>query len=125
MIVSSSAGLLGKKMESANLNNLMLRTDGFKNVFRGLTYKQSMPKPSPSHAGTYTSIGRRTPAKEYHFTRDADSRLDCEDNKQARRTQTAELASRSRGGEGREKEFQRAEKEESECFLRMLEKMGV
>jgi hypothetical protein len=97
MIVSSSATLLAKKFEGQSLNNLMLRTDGFKNVFRGLTYKQSMPKPTASHAGTYTSIGRRTPAKEYHFTRDAESRLDCDEPKQGRRTQTAEMASRGRG----------------------------
>ncbi len=98
MLVSSSAGLLGRKAEGQGLNSLMLRTDGFKNVFRGLTYKQSTPKPAASHAGTYTSIGRRTPARDYHFTKDADSKLDCEDtSKQPRRTQTAELGAR-RGG---------------------------
>lgn len=90
MLVSSSAGLLGRKGEVQGLNSLMLRTDGFKNVFRGLTYKQSAPKPAGSHAGTYTSIGKRTPARDYHFTRDADSKLDCEDpSKQPRRIQTA------------------------------------
>lgn len=90
MLVSSSAGLLGRKGDALGLNSLMLRTDGFKNVFRGLTYKQSSSKPTVSHAGTYTSIGRRTPARDYHFTRDADSKLDYEDtSKQPRRTQTA------------------------------------
>lgn len=77
MIVSASTGLLGKKLENPSLNNLMQRTDGFKNVFRGLTYKQSLSRPTGTHGGTYTSIGKRTPAKEYHFTRDADSRLEC------------------------------------------------
>lgn len=108
MIVSSSAGLLSRKLDGQGLNSLMLRTDGFKNIFRGLTYKQSAPKPAASHAGSYTSIGKRTPAKEYHFTRDNESRLEYEDPaKQQRRTQTAELGMRGHGGEGREKEFQR------------------
>ncbi len=72
MIVSSSMGTLNK-------NNILLRTDGFKNVFRGLTYKHSVPKsPQGCHAGTYTSIGKRTPAKEYHFTKDAESKLEIE-----------------------------------------------
>jgi hypothetical protein len=122
MIVSSSVGLLTKKFDNQNLNNLMLRTDGFKNVFRGLTYKHSMPKSSQGgHAGTYTSIGKRTPAKEYHFTKDAESKLECEEekSKQFRRTQTAEIASRAKG-DCREKDFSRAEKEESECFSKLL-----
>lgn len=100
MIVSSSAGLLSKKTDNQTLSNILLRTDGFKNVFRGLTYKHSTNKNTQaSHAGTYTSIGKRTPAKEYHFTKDAESKLDGEEDrsKQFRRTQTAEIATRSKG----------------------------
>lgn len=65
MIVSSSVSSLSKKTDNAAFNNLLLRTDGFKHVFKGLTYKHSMPKSSQptNHAGTYTSIGKRTPAK--------------------------------------------------------------
>lgn len=76
MIVSSSTGSLSKKFDNHNLNNL-LRTDGFKNVFRGLTYKPSAPKTQPLHAGTYTSIGKRTPAREYHLTKDTESKIEC------------------------------------------------
>lgn len=64
MIVSSSMGILNKKYDKQNFNSVLMRTDGFKNVFRGLTYKHSLPKNTPaSHAGTYTSIGKRTPGK--------------------------------------------------------------
>jgi len=64
MIVSSSVGCINKKVDTPTFNNLLLRSDGFKHVYKGLTYKHSMPKPSQgTHAGTYTSIGRRTPAK--------------------------------------------------------------
>ncbi len=66
-----------KKMDSASINNILLRTDGFKNVFRGLTYKHSQPT-LQTHGGTYTSLGKRTPAKEYHFTKDGESRLNTE-----------------------------------------------
>lgn len=56
--------MLSKKYDSASLNNLFLRTDGFKNVFKGLTYKNSLSKPmSNAHSGTYSSIGKRTPAR--------------------------------------------------------------
>ena len=56
--------MLSKKYENASLNNLFLRTDGFKNVFKGLTYKSPSGKPmSSGHSGTYTSIGKRTPAR--------------------------------------------------------------
>lgn len=67
MIVNSSSGILGKKGDSQSLTNLLLRTDGFKHVFRGLTYKSSLPKGSigqqQAHQGTYSSMGKRTPAK--------------------------------------------------------------
>lgn len=61
-------------MDSASINTILLRTDGFKTVFKGLTYKHT----HQPHSGTYTSLGKRTPAKEYHFTKDADSRLQTE-----------------------------------------------
>lgn len=67
MIVTSGNSSL-KKLDSATLNTIMLRTDGFKNVFRGLTYKSSKPSTNV-HSGTYTSIGKRTPAKEYTLTK--------------------------------------------------------
>jgi hypothetical protein len=66
MIVNSSSGMLGKKCESQSLTSLLLRTDGFKHVFRGLTYKSSLPKGGAQqqlHQGTYSSMGKRTPAK--------------------------------------------------------------
>lgn len=76
MIVSSSSGSL-KRFDNPNINNL-LKTDGFKNVFRGLTYKPSVQKTQPHHhAGTYTSIGKRTPAREYHLTKDTESKIEC------------------------------------------------
>jgi hypothetical protein len=56
--------MLSKKYDSNSLNNLFLRTDGFKNVFKGLTYKNSLTKASSNvHSGTYTSIGKRTPVR--------------------------------------------------------------
>ena len=66
MLVNSSSL---KRLDSAAVNNILLRTDGFKNVFKGLTYKNSAPKITNSHSGTYTSIGKRTPAKEYHVVK--------------------------------------------------------
>lgn len=66
-----------KKMDSASINTILLRTDGFKNVFKGLTYKHNQQAHYP-HSGTYTSLGKRTPAKEYHFTKDGESRLQTE-----------------------------------------------
>ena len=68
--------MLSKKYDSNSLNNLFLRTDGFKHVFKGLTYKHSASKPNlNTHSGMYTSIGKRTPAREYHFTKDGESKL--------------------------------------------------
>ena len=69
MIVTSGNSSL-KKLDSATLNNILLRTDGFKNVFRGLTYKPNKPS-SNVNSGNYTSIGKRTPAKEYTLTKDS------------------------------------------------------
>lgn len=126
MIVSSSANSL-KKSDNA-FNSLLLRTDGFKHVFRGLTYKQQPSRQQNTHAGTYTSIGRRTPAKEYHLTKDGDSKLECEEaSRQGRRTQTAEMAQRKRTApiDNREALFLKAEREETECFNRFMEKLGI
>lgn len=64
MLVNSSSV---KRLDSAGMNTILLRTDGFKNVIKGLTYKNSAPKITNYHSGTYTSIGKRTPAKEYHL----------------------------------------------------------
>jgi hypothetical protein len=78
MIVSSSAGSIVRKAETPTFNNLLLRSDGFKHVYKGLTYKHSMPRSSQihgTHAGTYTSIGKRTPAKENNLPKDSDSKL--------------------------------------------------
>ena len=96
MIVTSGNNSL-KKMDSATLNNILLRTDGFKNVFRGLTYKPNKPC-SNVHSGTYTSIGKRTPAKEYTLTKDNESRFyqDLDRSGQIRRTQTAGVKQRGK-----------------------------
>ena len=110
MIVTSGNSSL-KKMDSATLNTILLRTDGFKNVFRGLTYKSSKPA-STAHSGTYTSIGKRTPAKEYTLTKDStESRFyqDLDRSGQMRRTQTASVKQRVREGDTREKEFEKAD----------------
>ena len=103
MIVTSGNSSL-KKIDSATFNNILLRTDGFKNVFRGLTYKHSHPT-SNTHSGTYTSIGKRTPVKEYTLTVDKESRLlhDLNKSGQLRRTQTAEVNKRIKPSETREK----------------------
>ena len=112
MIVSSTHSL--KKLDPSAINTMLLRTDGFKNVFRGLTYKHTPSKPQGYHSGTYSSIGKRTPAKEYHLTKDSESHLDeNEKSRQLRRTQTADVGQRERGGDEREKEFLRSEKEEN------------
>jgi hypothetical protein len=65
MLVNSSF----KKFESIPINTILLRTDGFKKVIKGLTYKNPAPKIANYHSGTYTSIGKRTPAKEYHLVK--------------------------------------------------------
>ena len=87
MIVTSGSSSSIKKMDSAMLNTIMMRTDGFKNVFRGFSHKHNQP----SHQGTHTSIGKRTPAKEYHLTKDSESRLYGEFDRSThlRRNQTA------------------------------------
>ena len=94
MIVTSGTSL--KKYDNTTLNSILLRTDGFKNVFKGLTCKTSTPS-SQIYSGTYSSIGKRTPAKEYHLTKDSESRLythDADRSTQIRRTQTAEVKKR-------------------------------
>ena len=62
MIVTSGSTPSLKKFDSATLNTILLRTDGFKSVFKGLTHKQSTPANHIS-SGNYTSIGKRVPAK--------------------------------------------------------------
>jgi hypothetical protein len=125
MIVTSGSTSL-KKFDNATLNSIMLRTDGFKNVFRGLTYKHSTPV-SQSHSGTYTSIGKRCPSKEYILTKDSESRFLNEADKsgQFRRTKTAEVKQRTKPSDTREKDFLRAEEEENECFAKLLGQLGI
>jgi len=96
MLVNSSL----KKLESVPMNTILLRTDGFKKVFKGLTYKNSSSKIVNYHSGTYTSIGKRTPAKEHHLAKEY---LGLEEghNKQFRRTQTAKEGLRIRDNEDR------------------------
>ena len=62
MIVTSGSTPSLKKFDSATLNTILMRTDGFKSVFKGLTNKNSTPG-SHISSGNYTSIGKRTPAK--------------------------------------------------------------
>ena len=69
MIVTSGNSSM-KKLDSVTLNNILLRTEGFKHVFRGLTYKPNKPATN-LHSGNHTSIGKRTPAKEYTLTKDS------------------------------------------------------
>ena len=66
MLVNSSL----KRLESVPMNTILLRTDGFKKVIKGLTSKNSAPKIANYHSGTYTSIGKRTPAKEFHSVKE-------------------------------------------------------
>ena len=102
MIVTSGSTPSLKKFDNTTLNTILLRTDGFKSVFKGLTNKHSTPT-SQVHSGNYTSIGKRVPAKEYHLTKDSESRFynDLNRSGQIRRTQTAEVKKRGRQGETR------------------------
>lgn len=64
MIVSSSMACLTRKADPHNFNNLLLRSDGFQHLYKGLTYKHNVNKNAQNtHVGTYTSLGKRTPAK--------------------------------------------------------------
>ena len=62
MIVTSGSSPSLKKFDKATLNTILLRTDGFKSVFKGYSHKQSAPV-SQIHSGNYTSIGKRTQSK--------------------------------------------------------------
>jgi hypothetical protein len=84
MIVSGSVGSLSRKFDH-HTNPILMRTDGFKNVFKGLSYKQSASKPNVP----YTSLGKRS---HPNIAKEHESKLEDEDNsKQFRRTQTAEI----------------------------------
>ena len=62
MIVTSGSSSSLKKIDSTTLNAILLRTDGFKSVFKGFSHKNSAPG-SHISSGNYTSIGKRTPGK--------------------------------------------------------------
>ena len=111
MIVTSGNSSLKKIDSGSSFNNMLLRTDGFKHVLRGLAHKHANTSSQGRHGGTYTSIGKRTPAKEYHLTKDCESRLTTEVGKvsQVRRTQTAEVKQRCKVVENRDKLFEKAE----------------
>jgi hypothetical protein len=66
-MITSSA--LSKKIDYqpiSSMSNLMLRTDGFKKVVKGLTYnKTSAVNIIRNGSHTYTSMGKRTPMMHY------------------------------------------------------------
>ncbi len=61
MLLSSNS--ISRKLESpSSVSNLMLRTDGFKKIVKGLSYKQSFTVKN-NHIGSYSSLGKRVPSK--------------------------------------------------------------
>jgi hypothetical protein len=67
-MLANSSTSLSKRPEyiSNSMSNLMLRTDGFKKVVKGLTYKRGSTTNityKPNHNGVYTSMGKRNISK--------------------------------------------------------------
>jgi hypothetical protein len=67
MLANSSTSLSKRPEYTSNsMSNLMLRTDGFKKVVKGLTYKRGSTTNiayKSNHNGAYTSMGKRNIAK--------------------------------------------------------------
>jgi hypothetical protein len=49
------------------MSNIMLRTDGFKKVVKGLSYKRNSCNAIKSGHNIHTSMGKRTPMKHYEI----------------------------------------------------------
>lgn len=75
-MMTTSSNYLSKRPDyySGSMSNLMLRSDGFKRIVKGLTYKRGSTtniitsintNPKSNHNGAYTSMGKRTVNKEY------------------------------------------------------------
>lgn len=85
MIVTST--LLPKKTECRkSMTTILMRTDGFQNVFKGLTYKQTfnIGKQQQSHFGSHTSMDKRPRMSKQINLKDSDSHFEeCEDKIQS------------------------------------------
>jgi hypothetical protein len=113
------------------MSNILMRTDGFKKVVKGLSYKRiSSNNNIKSSHNVHTSMGKRSVMKHYEIgnyeQKDTDL-FDSEKSQQFRRTKTADYNRHAKKTqvEDREKMFLEAEASERECFASICEKLGI
>ena len=68
-MITNSGSAFSKKIEfqAASMSNILLRTDGFKKVVKGLSYKRNSCKNLKSSHNIHTSMGKRTPMRHYEI----------------------------------------------------------
>lgn len=67
----SSGSVFAKQLElhTGSMSNILLRTDGFKKVVKGLSYKRNSSTNTRSSQNFHTSMGKRSIPKQYDIAK--------------------------------------------------------